>query len=45
MLADQRSLFDIPDSIVCLNCAYTSPLLKGTPSRGRKGPKSFTAGQ
>jgi selenocysteine lyase/cysteine desulfurase len=36
MLPDQRSLFDIPDSVVYLNCAYTSPLLKSARVEGQK---------
>lgn len=28
MIPDQRSLFDIPENISYLNCAYTAPLLK-----------------
>jgi selenocysteine lyase/cysteine desulfurase len=36
MLPDQRSLFDIPDSVVYLNCAYTSPLLKSARAKGEK---------
>jgi selenocysteine lyase/cysteine desulfurase len=36
MLADQRSLFDIPDSVVYLNCAYTAPLLKSAREAGEK---------
>jgi selenocysteine lyase/cysteine desulfurase len=36
MLPDQRSLFDIPKSIVYLNCAYTAPLLKSARTEGEK---------
>jgi selenocysteine lyase/cysteine desulfurase len=36
MIPDQRFLFDIPDSVVYLNCAYTSPLLKASRSEGEK---------
>jgi selenocysteine lyase/cysteine desulfurase len=36
MLADQRSLFEIPESVVYLNCAYTAPLLKSARAAGEK---------
>lgn len=36
MIPDQRSLFDIPDSVLYLNCAYTSPLLKSARAAGEK---------
>jgi selenocysteine lyase/cysteine desulfurase len=36
MLPDQRSLFDIPESVVYLNCAYTSPLMKSARLEGEK---------
>jgi selenocysteine lyase/cysteine desulfurase len=36
MLPDQRSLFDIPESVVYLNCAYTSPLLNSARAEGEK---------
>lgn len=36
MIPNQRALFDIPDSIVYLNCAYTAPLLKSARAAGEK---------
>ncbi|MEJ2640734.1 MAG: aminotransferase class V-fold PLP-dependent enzyme [Desulfosarcinaceae bacterium] len=36
MLPDQRSLFDIPESVVYLNCAYTAPLLNSARAEGEK---------
>jgi selenocysteine lyase/cysteine desulfurase len=41
MLPSQRNLFDIPDDVAYLNCAYMSPLMKpaleaGTAGLGRK---------
>jgi selenocysteine lyase/cysteine desulfurase len=36
MIPDQRSLFDIPDSITYLNCAYTAPLLKASRAAGEE---------
>jgi selenocysteine lyase/cysteine desulfurase len=36
MLPDQRSLFDIPESVVYLNCAYTAPLLNSAREEGER---------
>ncbi len=36
-LPDQRDLFDIPDEICYLNCAYISPLLRSTALAGKRG--------
>jgi selenocysteine lyase/cysteine desulfurase len=36
MIPNQRALFDIPDSIVYLNCAFTAPLLKVSRAAGEK---------
>lgn len=36
MLPSQRHLFDIPDEIVYLNCAYMSPLLRSVREVGEK---------
>jgi selenocysteine lyase/cysteine desulfurase len=35
MIPSQRDLFDLPDDITYLNCAYTSPLLKAAQQAGR----------
>jgi selenocysteine lyase/cysteine desulfurase len=35
MIPCQRDLFDIPEDITYLNCAYTSPLLKSAQAAGR----------
>jgi selenocysteine lyase/cysteine desulfurase len=35
MIPCQRDLFDIPENIAYLNCAYTSPLLKAAQQAGR----------
>ena len=35
MIPCQRDLFDIPENITYLNCAYTSPLLKAAQQAGR----------
>ncbi len=35
MIPCQRELFDIPENITYLNCAYTSPLLKSAREAGR----------
>jgi len=35
MIPCQRKLFDIPENITYLNCAYTSPLLKSARDAGR----------
>jgi selenocysteine lyase/cysteine desulfurase len=35
MIPCQRDMFDIPESIAYLNCAYTSPLLKAAQQAGR----------
>jgi len=37
MLACQRHLFDIPDDVAYLNCAYMSPLLKSALEAGTAG--------
>jgi selenocysteine lyase/cysteine desulfurase len=37
LLANQRDLFEIPDDIAYLNCAYVSPLLKHSADAIRKG--------
>src|SRR5260370_5667234 len=36
-LASQRHLFDIPDDVALLNCAYISPLPKVSLSAGDRG--------
>ncbi|HCK75635.1 MAG TPA: aminotransferase [Gammaproteobacteria bacterium] len=36
-LTNQRDLFQIPDEICYLNCAYISPLLKSTAEAGKRG--------
>lgn len=35
-LSGQRHLFDIPDDIAYLNCAYMSPLLRGMTEVGQR---------
>jgi selenocysteine lyase/cysteine desulfurase len=35
MIPCQRDLFDLPENVAYLNCAYTSPLLKGAQQAGR----------
>lgn len=37
MLPNQRHLFDIPDDVAYLNCAYMSPLMKRVVDAGRAG--------
>jgi selenocysteine lyase/cysteine desulfurase len=37
MLSTQKNLFQLPDDIVYLNCAYMSPLLKSVEEAGIKG--------
>lgn len=37
MLESQRHLFDIPDTVAYLNCAYMSPLLKRVVAAGQEG--------
>ena len=37
MLANQRHLFDIPDDVAYLNCAYLSPLMHSVIAAGRAG--------
>jgi len=37
MIANQRHLFDFPDEVAYLNCAYMSPLMKIVQEEGRKG--------
>src|SRR5215831_13565762 len=36
-LASQRHLFDIPDDVAFLNCAYMSPLPKASVAAGERG--------
>ena len=36
-LGPQRDLFDIPEKVCYLNCAYISPLLKSTVEAGKQG--------
>ena len=40
MIPDQRHLFDIPESIAYLNCAYTAPMLR---SAARAGEEAIEA--
>jgi len=40
LISNQRSLFDIPDNIAYLNCAYMSPLLKSTAATGSEAVAS-----
>ena len=35
-IACQRDLFDIPEDVAYLNCAYTAPLLKSAAEAGHK---------
>ena len=50
MIPSQRELFDLPENITYLNCAYTSPLLKTAREAGRaaiqakSNPWTITAG-
>jgi selenocysteine lyase/cysteine desulfurase len=50
MLSCQRHLFDLPDDVAYLNCAYTSPLLRRASEAGRQAvqtkssPWSITSG-
>ena len=37
VLANQRHLFDIPDDVTFLNCAYMSPLMKSVQEAGIEG--------
>jgi len=37
MISSQRALFDIPDGITYLNCAYMSPLMHSVVDAGKKG--------
>jgi selenocysteine lyase/cysteine desulfurase len=37
MIQCQRPLFDIPDNVAYLNCAYMSPLMKSVAAAGRTG--------
>ncbi len=37
MITNQRHLFDLPDKVAYLNCAYMSPLMKAVQEEGRKG--------
>jgi selenocysteine lyase/cysteine desulfurase len=41
VLPCQRNLFDIPDEVAYLNCAYMSPLLKSVTEAGRRGVDSI----
>jgi len=51
MLPSQRHLFDIPDEVAYLNCAYMSPLMKSAQQAGTAGlarkthPWELTAGE
>src|SRR5262249_40359830 len=36
-LANQRTLFDLPDDVTYINCAYLSPLMKSVRDAGRTG--------
>jgi len=36
LIPDQRHLFDLPDSIAYLNCAYTAPLLRSAARAGEE---------
>ncbi|WOF74934.1 aminotransferase class V-fold PLP-dependent enzyme [Parvibaculaceae bacterium PLY_AMNH_Bact1] len=40
LIPNQRSLFDIPDHIAYLNCAYMSPLLKNAAQAGEQAAAS-----
>jgi hypothetical protein len=37
LLSGQRHLFDIPDDVAFLNCAYMSPLPKASVAAGERG--------
>src|SRR5437016_2675944 len=37
MLPSQRHLFDIPDDVAYLNCAYMSPLMRSVGEEGNRG--------
>ena len=37
MLANQRRLFDIPEDVTYLNCAYMSPLMHSVVEAGKAG--------
>ena len=37
MLGSQRQLFELPEDVAYLNCAYLSPLLKSAAAVGREG--------
>ncbi|HWZ82572.1 MAG TPA: aminotransferase class V-fold PLP-dependent enzyme [Terriglobales bacterium] len=37
MIPNQRHLFDIPDDVAYLNCAYMSPLMRGAAEAGNAG--------
>ena len=37
ILPNQRALFDVPDHVSYLNCAYMSPLMKSVSEAGKKG--------
>jgi len=40
MIENQRHLFDIPDNVHYLNCAYMSPLLNSAAQAGQQGVKA-----
>jgi len=42
MIPDQRFLFNIPEWVSYLNCAYTSPLLKASEAAGKKAVTAKT---
>ena len=37
LISNQKDLFDIPDNLIYLNCAYMSPSLKSVTEAGLKG--------
>jgi hypothetical protein len=37
ILGSQRDLFEIPDDVACLNCAYMSPLSRAVREAGQAG--------
>lgn len=43
ILPDQRALFDIPDDVAYLNCAYMSPLAKAVTAAGEGGMRRKAA--
>lgn len=40
MISNQRHLFDIPEDVAYLNCAYTAPLLRAATQAGQKAIKA-----